>query len=298
MHVLFAGFLWKPAFSMCYYLGMNIDQLSKSQIVLLTLLVSFVTSIATGIVTVALMNQAPPVIAQTVNRVVQETVEKVVPASQHAGIGKTVVTEQKTVVVKESELISQAVERISPSLVRLYAGPKDALLFLGFGIVLDSGGSIVTDSDALGDSAEATIVLPDGTSTRAFVRERDAKSGLAYLAVATSTAGSWEHYTPAVLATDHPVLGESVVALSGKSVPRIASGLVVALVPSGGEGNAPQIIETDISANSIANGSPIINTTGALVGISTGVSRASTASGFVSAATLIKQAPSSADSKK
>ena len=34
---------------------MNMEELSKSQIVLLTLLVSFVTSIATGIVTVSLM---------------------------------------------------------------------------------------------------------------------------------------------------------------------------------------------------------------------------------------------------
>ena len=35
------------------------ENLTKPQIILLTLLVSFVTSIATGIVTVALMNQAP-----------------------------------------------------------------------------------------------------------------------------------------------------------------------------------------------------------------------------------------------
>ena len=34
---------------------MDLEKLNKSQIVLLTLLVSFVTSIATGIVTVALM---------------------------------------------------------------------------------------------------------------------------------------------------------------------------------------------------------------------------------------------------
>lgn len=267
---------------------MNIDQLSKSQIVLLTLLISFVTSIATGIVTVALMSQAPPAIAQTVNRVVQETVQQVVPASQHASAGKTVVTEQKTVIVKESDLVSQAVARISPSLVRLYTSSKDAPVFLGLGVVLDAGGTIVTDSDGLGENADATIVMSDGTSTRAFVRERDPKSGLAYLAVATSTISVTPHFTPAVLSAQHPVLGQSVVALSGKSVPRIASGLVVAIVPSGGETTAPQILETDIPADSIMNGSPIIDTDGALVGVSTGVARASSLSGFVSAATLIQ----------
>src|SRR4029077_18213268 len=54
---------------------MDIEKLTKSQIVLLTLLVSFVTSIATGIVTVSLMDQAPPAIAQSVSRIVEHTVE-------------------------------------------------------------------------------------------------------------------------------------------------------------------------------------------------------------------------------
>ncbi|HEY4516616.1 MAG TPA: serine protease [Candidatus Paceibacterota bacterium] len=274
---------------------MDMEELTKSQIVLLTLFVSFITSIATGIVTVALMNQAPPVIAQTVNRIVQQTVEKVVPASQQAGTGKTVVTEQTTVVIKESELISQAVERVAPSIVRLYSGPKDAPLFLGFGIVLDAEGMIVTDSDSLGESAEATIVIANGSSTRAFVRQRDSKSGLAYLLVATSSTSQPLSFSSATLAAEHPVLGQSIVGLYGKSVLRIAAGLVIALVQVG-EGRTQLVIETDIPVASIAPGSPIINTDGAVVGISTGVSRASSLSGFVSASALFKQAPQSAGS--
>ena len=72
---------------------MDMEHLSKSQIVLLTLLVSFVTSIATGIVTVSLMDQAPPAIAQTVNRIIERTVEKVVSSGQSAAA--TVVTQEK-----------------------------------------------------------------------------------------------------------------------------------------------------------------------------------------------------------
>src|SRR6185295_1104483 len=68
-----------------YYARMDIEKLTKSQIVLLTLLVSFVTSIATGIVTVSLMDQAPPAIAQTVNRVIEHTIETVVASSTPRG---------------------------------------------------------------------------------------------------------------------------------------------------------------------------------------------------------------------
>ena len=103
-----------------YDASMDIEQLSKSQIVLLTLLVSFVTSIATGIVTVSLMEKAPPLIAQTVNRIVEHTVQTVVPAASGQAAA-TVVTQEKTIVVHESEQISKAVEKIAPSLVRLYA---------------------------------------------------------------------------------------------------------------------------------------------------------------------------------
>lgn len=59
---------------------MNIEELSKSQLLLLTILVNFVTSIATGILTVSLLDQAPPVVTQTVNRIVQETVQTIAQA--------------------------------------------------------------------------------------------------------------------------------------------------------------------------------------------------------------------------
>src|ERR1035437_2208584 len=65
------------------------EHLTKQQIVLLTLLVSFMTSIATGIVTVSLINQAPPNTTNTIERVIQKTVAAALPSSNLATIGQS-----------------------------------------------------------------------------------------------------------------------------------------------------------------------------------------------------------------
>ncbi len=60
---------------------MDVKDLNKQQLILLAVLLSFVTSIATGITTVTLMQQAPDSVAVPITRIVRETVEKVVPAA-------------------------------------------------------------------------------------------------------------------------------------------------------------------------------------------------------------------------
>lgn len=58
---------------------MDIKDLNKSQLILLAILLSFVTSIATGITTVTLMQQAPESVTVPVTQIVRQTVEKIVP---------------------------------------------------------------------------------------------------------------------------------------------------------------------------------------------------------------------------
>lgn len=262
---------------------MDIEQLSKSQIVLLTLLVSFVTSIATGIVTVSLMEEAPPIVAQTVNRVIERTVETVSADQSKGQTAATVVTQEKTVVVQESQLIAQAVERVSPSLVRILASSEADATFLGIGIVLDANGTVVADSAAV-DRADVTLVLHDSTRVRAFVRERNEKTGLAYLQPATSTETKAPVWTPVKIASDKPLLGASVVALSGRTVSRIASGLVTALPQT----EAGVVIDTNVSEDSIVSGSPIIDVNGSILGVSTGAARTSSKQGFISSTALLE----------
>ena len=87
--------------------------LNNTQLILLALLVSFVTSIATGIVTVTLLDQAPPAVTQTINRIVERTIEVAAPReSQPAPV-------TQTVVVKEEEFITKAAERHAQNVVEI-----------------------------------------------------------------------------------------------------------------------------------------------------------------------------------
>ncbi len=266
---------------------MDMEHLNKSQIVLLTLLVSFVTSIATGIVTVSLMDQAPPIVAATVNRVIEKTVQTVTaaPAGQPAAAATTIVTKEKTVIVSESEQIAKAVGNVSPSIVHIYTNAEEPA-FLGLGVVMDAGGTILIDSAAIDERAEAVVSLPDSTRVRAFVTRRDAEHGIAYLRTSTTTeatAGKPITWKPVSIATDKPVLGATAVALSGKTVARIASGLVTALL----QADSGTVIDTNVAESSIMPGSPLVDTNGNLIGVSTGVSRASSGQGFIAAAELL-----------
>src|SRR3990167_5999329 len=82
---------------------MDVKDLNKSQLILLAILLSFVTSIVTGITTVTLMERAPSSVTVPINRVIKQTVEKIEQVE-----GKTVV---QTVVVKEEDLVVDAIAK-------------------------------------------------------------------------------------------------------------------------------------------------------------------------------------------
>ncbi len=252
---------------------MDIEKLTKSQIVLLTLLVSFVTSIATGIVTVALMQQAPVSVAASVNRIIERTVEKVVPTNQAAGVASAT----KTIIVHESDTIEQAVGKSEGGLVRLYSSDGSSLL--GLGADVSSSGVVVSDASVIGQSGDASVVLPSGSTVKLSVVKRDSVDGLDYLTAASSSSiiNTW---SPLPLPAGEAILGESVILLSGEKHTVIGSGLVTSIVA--GAASSPDVIETNIPESAILQGSLIIDGNGNLVGISTAVSRSVSPSGFIS----------------
>jgi len=240
---------------------MDLEHLTKHQIVLLTLLVSFVSSVATGIVTVSLMDQAPAGVTRVVNQIVEHTIEKVVPSTQ----GAAAITTEKTVVVKDDDLAAQSIATVQKSMIRVTTVGGD--LLVARGVIIDQGGTALTDRAALeaADVDAFEAILSSGERVAAKVRAGTATSSaiaVLELAVGTSTG-----FAPATLA-DHKklVLGQSVIRIGGKGADTVGSG-VVATLPSK---DTPALIAASVP--SATPGSLLITIFGEIIGLSTGAS--------------------------
>src|SRR3989338_6667060 len=97
---------------------MDIKDLNKPQLIMLAILLSFITSIATGITTVTLMQQAPSSVTVPINRVIKQTVEKIQQVE-----GKTTV---QTVIVKEEDLVVDAIAKNASSVFSITRDSQDA----------------------------------------------------------------------------------------------------------------------------------------------------------------------------
>lgn len=128
---------------------MDIKDLNKPQLILLALLLSFVVSIATSITTVTLMQQAPQSVTVPINRVIQQTVEKIQQVE-----GKTTV---QTVVVKEEDLVVDAIEKNQSAIFTITQETTDdggrtvTETSAGKGLVLNSEGLLVVDGTLVPD---------------------------------------------------------------------------------------------------------------------------------------------------
>lgn len=249
---------------------MELEQLTKSQTVLLTLLVSFVTSIATGIVTVSLLDQAPPAVTQTINRVVERTVETVAPPTQTQAA--SVVTKETTVVVKEEDLITDSVTKNLGSLVKLYQGTTSNQT-LGVGVLVGSEGVVAVDAKTIADDGVYLVVLADSSVYEASIASVHQASGLAFL-VPLPTA-KVPTLTPAKLgASTNTKLGQTVLALSSAAKVQVSQGILSSFDSVKTDSGASALfLSASISGDSPQLGTPLLNIFGEVIGITTSVSK-------------------------
>lgn len=265
------------------------EQLTKTQVLLLTLLITFVTSIATGIVTVTLLEKAPPGITQTINRVVEHTIERIVPTET----GKaTVVTER--VVVKEEDLIVKAVEQNTKSIIVLRGINSEGVeQHLGLGFIVSNDGLAVTAKGVVdGFTPESLSALYNGKHLNVQILPQASESDFTILKISPpiqeskdTTATTTDAKKPAEPFAFIPVslsdsnqikLGQTAIFLGGTKGTTVVTGIVSDLITATKvdtvtkkEETHLRAIKTSISLSRNSAGAPLITMEGAVIGVMT-----------------------------
>jgi len=241
------------------------NDLNAQQIVLLTLLVSFITSIATGITTVSLLERAPEPVVQTINRVIEKTVERVVESDEDGENPVERIVE--TVVVNNEDLTIKAIQKNSGKLVRIYSQSGDLKTFAGLGIVVSESGDVVADARNIVSGLEYVGEFSSGSHSLS-IKFREVNNPFALLSandVATFSSASFGN-------SDGVQLAQSVIALSGQNNNVVTTGIITVIetadVSETGDGSVMEtnLFDTSVDSSKILSGSMLLNLKGEIVG--------------------------------
>ena len=238
------------------------EDLTKHQLILINLLVTFVTSIATGVITFTLLSEAPVEVTQQINRVVEKTIERVVT---EPGEPERVV---ETVVVNEEDRVIEAISKNEKSVVRLKTlGADGTEIVSGLGIIVSTDGIVVADLRSYSSTVSHSISFHDGkvfptgkvfvdnTNSLVFIKTTPPKNEPKYVFYPVTFGNS-----------DGLKIGQTMVAISGKDSNAISIGRARQLLLSDDKKTVTNIL-SDISVSRPFPGSPIVNLSGEVVGL-------------------------------
>lgn len=241
------------------------EHLTKSQIVLLTLFVSFVASMATGIVVVTLMQQSPEPVTQTINNVVERTIEKITPTF--------VEKPGKQVVIKDEDLMVAAIDRNIKSTVAFRViGQDGESRAAGVGTIVSADGLVVTDKGNFGEGVLTTTISGVQYALQVLSNEGSNTLGLGRLTPVSATT------TPAFVSVtfgnpDALKLGQTAIVIGGRDGKTITTGLISSLdahtVTDKEKKTETRILDNvgvSTRFSGTSNGAPIITLSGEVVG--------------------------------
>ena len=262
------------------------EELNKTQVVLLTLFITFVTSVAPGIITVTLLDQSPPGITQTINRVVERTIERVTP-------GKTEIKETKVLLTEEG-LLKDALVAIKPSLARIVLNspvetavvtpaPADgstpvvvpvenqaALITavpgkneLGTGFVVSAEGLVVTSSSLNLDPDVEYLVSINKKEYPASVVTSGSASGFTVLKINNKDGVK---FTPAPFSITPMHLGQTIFVI-GNDLERTTASIGIVNSSANSAEVTLSSYKTTIKSDDTNIGGPILDSDGKVIGI-------------------------------
>lgn len=228
---------------------MNIEELSKSQLILLTILVNFVMAVATSILTVSLLSEAPAVITQTVNRVVEHTIERVTQQVISPPIALAPAPSNQ-------DLVTAAFGLSASREVAIYvAQTGTSTPAVSIGTYLSKSRTIVTAAQTILPQ-EALIGFSDGSHTFASLAHADTEIaiyGFADGAVLPKMS------SPVLLSANNLKLGQTALAISADG--SATTGIVARVSDKG--------VQTTLADTGV--GSATVDLSGNIIGISAGV---------------------------
>jgi hypothetical protein len=226
---------------------MDIEELSKAQLLLLTVLVNFVVSIATGILTVSLLDQAPANVVQTVNRIVDHTVETISTPIQVA----TTAVKPTASAPSGEQLLTTAISAGVNRTVLIHKGATTTPAIL-YGTYLPKSRAVATVTGAATLPKEATIVFANGESSEASLVKQD--GGIAIYGF-SDTAALPDAPASNFVAFGDLKAGQTTIAITRDSA--ALTGIVSKTSPAG--------ILTSLT--NIPPGAAAVNLSGAIIGI-------------------------------
>lgn len=265
------------------------EDLTKHQLILIVLLITFVTSIATGIITFTLLSEAPVEVTQNISRVVERTIERVVT---EPGKPDKVTT---TVVVNEEDRILEAITKNEKSVVRLKTvGADGSEVFAGLGLVVSDTGAIVADLRSYSIATSFSITFYDGKVYSSGKILTDSESGLIFIKTdfPKNESPKYVFYPVTLGDSDGLKVGQSLVALSGRDSNAASIGRVYQLNFSTDKKTVTEII-SDIKISKAHLGSPVLNLSGEVVGLEAPITELGTENSYIPI-NIIKEATNKA----
>ncbi len=206
---------------------MNIEHLTKHQIVLLTLLITFVSSTASAIVVVRLMEGSPVTLSPTINRVIERTVQQIIPGETRE------ITKVNTVVVKEEDLVVEAISENKNSIVlvkeTISTESGETSISNSTGIYLKDG-YVIADGKLI--SGPGNYFLENGSTKIPLTFVKRDESGFSILKLDSTVVATDVPFSPKNISKNvETKVGQSAIVLASNPEFAAFTGLISSYSP-------------------------------------------------------------------